>query len=79
MHGGIRPAVYRLTDRVGFDPDHQCCEGCKYCQTDAYNRDRKRCNVTGEIIWAPKRFGLWCPLEKEESEDESEFQGPAVG
>lgn len=52
MHGGIRPAVYRLTDRVGFDPDHQCC------------------NVTGEIIWAPKRFGLWCPLEKEESEDE---------
>ena len=79
MHGAVAPARYRLTTIVGMHPENQCCDGCRFCQTDTANRDRKRCSVTGEILWNPKQFGLWCPLEKEESEDESEFQGPAGG
>ena len=70
MRSDVVPVKYRLQTTIGMHPDSQCCDGCPFCRTDTTNRDRKRCAVTCEIIYNAKQFGLWCPLEKEETEDE---------
>lgn len=73
MHNTVSPAVYRLNTTIGMHPENQCCDGCFLCRTDTTNRDRKRCTLTGEIIYNARQFGLLCPLEKEEKEDGTEI------
>lgn len=69
MDSIVTPARYRLCKTIGMHPDNQCCDGCTFCRTDTTNRDRKRCAVTNEILYNTKQFGLWCPLEKEETDN----------
>lgn len=66
------PARARVVWTVGFHPKNICCAGCPFYATDPANRDRKRCQITAEIIYEPRSFGMMCPLEFEEDEDGTE-------
>lgn len=59
----VVPVVMRLEIHVGFHPENVCCAGCRFCVQDQFNRDRKRCMVTHEIIYQDKLVGMMCPLE----------------
>ena len=75
----VQPVTYLLQIKVGFHPEGVCCAGCRFCQTDPANRDRKRCVLTEEILWNTRQMGMWCPVEKEEESDGTEVQGTACG
>ena len=62
----VTPIVAKLVLTMGFHPKNVCCDGCDFCRTDAYNRNRLRCVITYEIIFDEKRRGLRCPLIFEE-------------
>lgn len=66
----VIPVRARLVWEVGFHPKNVCCAGCTYYSTDPANRDRKRCQITTEIIYEPRAFGMMCPLEFEEDEND---------
>lgn len=70
--GVMKPVIaWMPARRIGFHPGNVCCDGCPYAEADtSYNRDRKRCMDTGEIIYDKKSRGLMCRLEfEEENED----------
>lgn len=69
----VHPVVATLVYNVGFHPKNLCCAGCQFYATDPANRDRKRCQITTEIIHEPRAFGFKCPMIFEEDECESEF------
>jgi hypothetical protein len=54
---------------IGFHPKAINCDGCPFCLTDAFNRDRKRCVLTDEVLYFTKEMGIRCPLVKEEQND----------
>lgn len=68
MNDAMRPVVAHLEMKVGFHPKNVCCDGCDFCRTDAYNRNRLRCAITWEIIFDEKSRGLRCPLKFEEDD-----------
>jgi hypothetical protein len=47
---------------IGFHPKAINCDGCPFCLTDAFNRDRKRCVLTDEVLSFTKDMGFNCPL-----------------
>lgn len=70
MRTTVVPVPFRLEMVVGFHPDAICCDGCPFCLTDAFNRDRKRCVLTDEVIYfAKSQMGMRCPLVKEEDHE----------
>lgn len=68
--GVMKPVVAILPERkIGFHPNNVCCDGCPMAVADiGYNRDRKRCFLTNEIIYEKKQIGLFCPLKFEEED-----------
>lgn len=68
-HGVMIPVVGKAILTVGFHPKNVCCDGCDFCRTDAYNRNRLRCALTWEIIFDEKHLGMRCPLVFEEDEE----------
>ena len=65
---GVEPVRATLSVVVGFHPENVNCGGCTLCVDDAWNRGRKRCVITQEIIHYPSQIGLRCPLEFKEKE-----------
>jgi hypothetical protein len=67
--GVMKPVVMILPERrIGFHPNNVCCDGCPMAVADTgYNRDRKKCFLTGEIIYEKKQLGMFCPLIPEEN------------
>ena len=70
MSNVVIPVPYRLNIVIGFHPKAINCDGCPLCMTDAFNRDRKKCVLTDEVLFFTKEMGLRCPLVKEEPNDE---------
>jgi len=76
---GVTPVRARVHWTVGFHPKNLCCGGCTFYTTDPANRDRKRCQITTEIIYEPRAFGMMCPLEFESSNScEEEDNGSEI-
>lgn len=65
---GVNPVVATLRAFIGFHPQQVNCSGCKLLIGDSFNRDRKRCVISGEIIHYPQQRGLMCPLSFEEGQ-----------
>lgn len=63
---GVTPVGATLEAFIGFHPQQVNCSGCKLLIGDSFNRDRKRCVISGEIIHYPQQRGLMCPLKFEE-------------
>lgn len=61
----IIPARATLNVTIGFHPAKICCDGCPLCLDDAWNRGRKRCIITNEIIHYKEQIGTRCPLDFE--------------
>ena len=64
----VIPVPYRIDMVIGFHPKAINCDGCPFCLTDAFNRDRKRCVLTDEVLYFTKEMGLRCPLTPVEKE-----------
>ena len=58
----VVPVPYRLDIVIGFHPKSTNCDGCQFCVTDAFNRERKKCIITDEILYFTKEMGMRCPL-----------------
>ena len=56
MSNTVIPVPYRLDMVIGFHPKAINCDGCPFCLTDAFNRDRKRCVLTDEVLYFTKEM-----------------------
>lgn len=68
MSNTVIPVPYRLEMVIGFHPKAIHCDGCPFGITDAFNRDRKRCVLTDEVLYFTKEMGMRCPLVPVEEE-----------
>lgn len=65
MSNGVKE--YTKTKVSIYFPNHEVA--CRYCPLlETYSRNQCRC--TGEYLLDTKGVGVWCPLEREEEENE---------
>ena len=69
MNGVVRYSTYRV--RIHFPKGQEVCRYCPLLRVEGYEK-RAQCQRTGEYLPEPDHErGIWCPLSKEENDEES--------